>query len=168
MPHGIHHSRILQLVRKATVAFRVNDWALNQVDPDGLRYVATISVRAHWFVIAVLFFELVYRPYLHFGGKVSKPFDDELDRHIQMGMFALDRISTDGTMHKVASATSYVLDGKCIRIAKIDHCREIEPMSSGLRVVRADGSEVRRVPWSCVPGTPPTSHSNLMGCDTVT
>ncbi len=67
MPHGIHHSRILQLVRKATVAFRVNDWALNQVDPDGLRYVATISVRAHWFVIAVLFFELVYRPYLHFG-----------------------------------------------------------------------------------------------------
>ena len=67
MPHGIHHSRILQLVRKATVAFRVNDWALNQVDPDGLRYVATISVRTHWFVIAVLFFELVYRPYLHFG-----------------------------------------------------------------------------------------------------
>ena len=54
-------------MRKATVAFRVNDWALNQVDPDGLRYVATISVRAHWFVIAVLFLELVYRPYLHFG-----------------------------------------------------------------------------------------------------
>ena len=29
--------------------------------------MATISVRAHWFVIAVLFFELVYRPYLDFG-----------------------------------------------------------------------------------------------------
>ena len=67
MPHGIHHSRILQLVRKATVAFRANDWALNQVDPEGLRYVATISVRAHWFVIVVLFFELVYRPYVYFG-----------------------------------------------------------------------------------------------------
>ena len=74
MPHGIHHSRILQLVRKATVAFRVNDWALNQVDPDGLRYVATISVRAHWFVIAVLFFELVYRPYLHFGVASYAPY----------------------------------------------------------------------------------------------
>ena len=49
-------SRVLQLVTKATVAFRLNDWALNEVDPDGLRYVATISVRAHWFVIAVLFF----------------------------------------------------------------------------------------------------------------
>ena len=60
-------SRVLQLVTKATVPFRLNDWALNEVDPDGLRYVATISVRAHWFVIAVLFFELVYRPYLYFG-----------------------------------------------------------------------------------------------------
>ena len=41
MPHGIHHSRILQLVRKATDAFRVNDWTLNQIDPDGLRSLAT-------------------------------------------------------------------------------------------------------------------------------
>ena len=55
----------------------------------------------------------------------GRPFDDELDRHIQMGMFAMDRISADGTMHKVASATSYVLDGKCIRTAKIEHCKEM-------------------------------------------
>ena len=67
MPHGSHYSRVLQLVTKTTDAFRVDDWTLNQVDPDGLRYVATISVRVHWFVIAVLFFELVYRPYLYFG-----------------------------------------------------------------------------------------------------
>ena len=67
MPHGFHDVRVLQLVKRATAAFRVNDWALNQIDPDGLRYVATISVRAHWFVIAVLLFELVYRPYLYFG-----------------------------------------------------------------------------------------------------
>ena len=38
----------------------------------------------------------------------GRPFD------VEMGMFAMDRISADGTMHKVASATSYVLDGKCI------------------------------------------------------
>ena len=67
MPHGFHYSRVLQLVTKAADAFRVEDWPLNQIDPDGLRYVATISVRAHWFVIAVLLFELVYRPYLYFG-----------------------------------------------------------------------------------------------------
>ena len=67
MPHGSHYSRVLQLVTKTTDAFRVDDWTLNQVDQDGLRYVATISVRVHWFVIAVLFFELVYRPYLYFG-----------------------------------------------------------------------------------------------------
>ena len=56
MPHGSLYSRVLQLVTKATVAFRINDWALNEVDPDGLRCVATISVRARWFVIAVLLF----------------------------------------------------------------------------------------------------------------
>ena len=59
--------RVLQLVKRAAAAFRVNDWTLNQIDPDGLRHVATMSVRGHWFVIAVLLFELVYRPYLYFG-----------------------------------------------------------------------------------------------------
>ena len=67
MPHGFHDIRVLQLVEKATVAFRENDWALNQIDPDGLRYVATISVRAHWFIVAIASIELVYRPLLEFG-----------------------------------------------------------------------------------------------------
>ncbi len=91
----------------------------------------------------------------------GRPFDDELDEHIQMGMFAVDRISADGTMHKVVSARNYVLDGKCIRTAKIEHCREIEPMSAGWRMTRADGTEVQSEPWSCVPGTEPMSHSYL-------
>ena len=98
----------------------------------------------------------------------GRPFDDELDRHIQMGMFAMDRISADGTMHKVASATSYVLDGKCIRTAKIEHCKDIAPMSAGWRITRADGSEVHRDPWSCVPGTPSASHGDLTPDDDVT
>ena len=67
MPQGSQHSRLLQIVTKVTGAFRANDWALNQIDPEGLRYVATISVRAHWFVVAVSLVELVYRPYLYFG-----------------------------------------------------------------------------------------------------
>ena len=74
MSHGSLYSRVLQLVTKTTDAFRANDWTLNQIDPDGLRYMATISVRAHWFVIAVLFFELVYRPYLYFGVARYAPF----------------------------------------------------------------------------------------------
>ena len=76
----------------------------------------------------------------------GRPFDDELDEHIQMGMFAVDRIAAGGTMHKVASARSYVLDGKCIRTAKIEHCSEIAPMVAD---------------WSCVSGTEPMSHSDL-------
>ena len=98
----------------------------------------------------------------------ERPFDDELDKHIQIGMFAMDRISADGTMHKVASATSYVPDGKCIRTAKIEHCKDIEPMSAGWRIKRADGSEVYREPWSCFPGTPSTSYSVLAADDDVT
>ncbi len=91
----------------------------------------------------------------------GRPFDDEMDKHIQMGMFAMDRISADGTMGKVASASSCVLDGKCIRTAKIEHCNEIKPDSASWRITEADGTEVQREPWSCVPGTPPTSHSDL-------
>ncbi len=98
----------------------------------------------------------------------GRTFDDELDRHIQMGMFSMDRISADGTMHKVASAASYVLDGKCIRTAKIVRCRDVEPMSAGWSIVRPDGRKVPRARWSCVPGTPPTLHKDLPADDDVT
>ena len=67
MPHGSHDVRVRQLVKRAAASFRVGDWALNQIDPDGLRYLATISVRANWFVAAIASIELVYRPYLDFG-----------------------------------------------------------------------------------------------------
>ena len=33
-----------------------------RLDPDGLRYVATILVWAHWFVVAFSFVQLAYRP----------------------------------------------------------------------------------------------------------
>ena len=67
MPHGFRYSQLLQMVAKATGAFRANDWTLNRIDPDGLGYLATISVRANWFVAAIAVIELVYRPYLDFG-----------------------------------------------------------------------------------------------------
>ena len=31
------------------------------------------------------------------GAMHERPFDNELDKHIQMGVFAMDRISADGT-----------------------------------------------------------------------
>ena len=91
----------------------------------------------------------------------GRPFDREMDDYIQMGIFAIDRIAAGETMWRVASATSYVLDGKCIRTAKIDHCKDIEPASASWRITRADGTEVPREPWSCVSGTPPIAHSDL-------
>ena len=120
-----------------------------------------VTVAGHT-VEQVLSFDVAEAESVH-----GRSFDNEMDRHIQMGMFAMDRISADGTMHKVASATSYVLDGKCIRTAKIEHCREIEPMSAGWRITRPDESEEQREPWSCVPGMPPTSHGNLSRVDNV-
>ena len=65
MSKGAYYSRGLQLAARAANAFRVTDWTLNQADPDGLRYVATVSVRVHWFFGAVLLVELAYRP--HYG-----------------------------------------------------------------------------------------------------
>ena len=67
MPHGSNYNRVRQLVARAAGAVRVNDWRFSQIDPDGLRYLATISVRGHWFVVAIAVIELVYRPYLVFG-----------------------------------------------------------------------------------------------------
>ena len=123
---------------------------------------ANVVVEGHT-VEQVLSFDIAEAEAVH-----GRPFDDELDRHIQLGMFAMDRISADGTRHKIASATSWVLDGNCIRTAKIEHCREIEPMSASWHITRSDGSEMQRAPWSCVRGTPPTSHRELTRCDSVT
>ncbi len=67
MPHAPEYSRIRQLATRATDTLRRTDWRLDQIDPDGLRYVATMSARGHWFIVAVLLFELAYRPYLGFG-----------------------------------------------------------------------------------------------------
>ena len=47
------------------------------------------------------------------------PFSDGVDDIIQMEVAALGDTFADGTLHAVASAASYVLDGKCIRTTKI-------------------------------------------------
>ena len=90
----------------------------------------------------------------------GRPFNDDMDRQIQQGMFAINRISGDGTIGKVVAAPGSVLEGKCIRRAQIGHCREIEPESAGWSIYR-DGVKVERAPWSCVEGEPPRSHSDL-------
>ena len=91
----------------------------------------------------------------------GRPFDDKMDSEMRFAMYQADRIWLGETMGKVASATSYVLDGKCIRTAKIDHCNEIEPGSASFRITDAEGNAIETEPWSCVPGTPPISHHEL-------
>jgi len=117
--------------------------------------LVTVTVAGHT-VEQVLSFDVAEAEAVY-----GRPFDDAMDKHIQGGMFAVDRISADGTIGKVASAASYLLDGKCVRTAKIEHCREVEPASASWRITHADGSEESREPWSCVSGTPPRSHCDL-------
>ena len=74
MTHGSHRSRLRRVFTKAGDTLQGNGWTLRQLDPDGLRYVAAVSVRAHWLVIAVLLFEVAYRPYTYFGVVRYVPF----------------------------------------------------------------------------------------------
>ena len=63
MHSGSLYGRGRLMISKATDALRARDWSLNQIDPDGLRYLATITVWGHWILCAVGLIELVYRPY---------------------------------------------------------------------------------------------------------
>ena len=51
MSHGPHYRLVLQLARRAAGALQVDDQMLSREDTDGLRYVATIAVRVHWFLL---------------------------------------------------------------------------------------------------------------------
>ena len=62
MFESIRRNRGSQMIRAAAGAFRVSGWTLNRIDPDGLRYVATVSVWVHWFAIAAYFVLVFYRP----------------------------------------------------------------------------------------------------------
>ena len=62
MLDSLNWSRISQLLRTGGV-FRVSDWTLNRIDPDGLRYVATVLVWIHWVVGTTFFVVLVYPPW---------------------------------------------------------------------------------------------------------
>ena len=89
MPHGSFYSRVLHLATKPADTFRANDWMLSQTDQEGLRYVATISVRGHWFVVAIALIELFYRPYLDFG----------VARYVSYVLLVLVLIGFNGYMH---------------------------------------------------------------------
>ena len=63
MLHSLNPSRGYLLLRTAAGVFRVSDWTLNRIDPDGLRYVATVLVWMHWVVGTAFFVILVYSPW---------------------------------------------------------------------------------------------------------
>ena len=89
MSRGSHDNRRLQQTTEANDASRISRWALSRIDPEGLRYLATISVRAHWFIAVIAVIELVYRPYLVFG----------VGRYISYVLLVLVLIGFNGYLH---------------------------------------------------------------------
>ena len=63
MLESFRQHRASQLLGTAVSVFRANDWTLNRRDPDGLRYVASVWVWVHWFMVATCLVQLVYRPW---------------------------------------------------------------------------------------------------------
>ena len=59
----LHQGLGRRFMRMVAETFRVNDWTLSRVDPDGLRYMASVWVWVHWFMVATCFVQLVYRPW---------------------------------------------------------------------------------------------------------
>ena len=62
MSQAPRQSRGLHPIRAAASVLRMGGSTLMRLDPDGLRYVATILVWAHWFVVAFSLVQLAYRP----------------------------------------------------------------------------------------------------------
>ena len=62
MSQAPSQSRGLHPIRAAASVLRMGSSTLMRLDPDGLRYVATILVWAHWFVVAFSLVQLAYRP----------------------------------------------------------------------------------------------------------
>ena len=147
---GIHHVTFHCVSADALLGVRFNieldrEYAMNAEVREQTGAIRGVNVRWVSVVVAghtveqVLSYDVAEAEAVY-----GRPFDDEMDRHIQLGMFAADRISADGMMGKVAAATSHVLDGKCLRTAKIEDCREIEPGSASWQITRADGTKVQK------------------------
>ncbi len=62
MSNEAHGMRGIGLMAKMANAFRLRDWILTQIDPDGLRYVANILVWMHWAFGIHGLIQAFYRP----------------------------------------------------------------------------------------------------------
>ena len=62
MSQAHRRRRGLHPTRTAAAVFGMSGSTLIRVDPDGLRHVATLPVRAHWFVVAFSLVQPAYRP----------------------------------------------------------------------------------------------------------
>ena len=62
MSQAPRQSQGLHPIRTAANVFRMSVEPLMRLDADGLRYVATILVWAHWFVVAFSLVQLAHQP----------------------------------------------------------------------------------------------------------
>ena len=87
MYHGALFSRGRLIFTGATSALRAGDGLISQVDPVGLRFVATISVIGHWIACAVFLFEVSH----HIG--------DETAKYLLYALLLLALVGFNGILH---------------------------------------------------------------------
>lgn len=62
MSQAVRPFRMLAPVRLAASVLRTLPWTLTPMDPEGLRYIASLQVWGHWMVFVICAFLLAYRP----------------------------------------------------------------------------------------------------------
>ena len=87
MNSGALFSRGRLIFTGATSALRAGDGSISQVDPVGLRFVATISVIGHWIACAVILFEVSH----HIG--------DETANYSLYALLLLALVGFNGILH---------------------------------------------------------------------
>ena len=87
MYSGAIFSRGRLIFAGATSALRAGDGSISQVDPVGLRFVATISVIGHWIACAVILFEVSH----HIG--------DETANYSLYALLLLALVGFNGILH---------------------------------------------------------------------
>ena len=87
MHSGAIFSRGRLIFTGATSALRAGEGSISQVDPVGLRFVATISVIGHWIACAVFLFEVSH----HIG--------DETAKYLLYALLLLALVGFNGILH---------------------------------------------------------------------
>ena len=108
MSQAPRQSQGIHPIRRAARVLRMSDATLNQMVPDGLKRVATVSVWLHWFAVAFLIFQLVYRPW--YGA----------ERYAAYALLLVLLSALNGYLHYRLASTSTMIWNRILALVAMD------------------------------------------------